>query len=213
MIYFYGPYERMYIFWPITGFLTIVNIFLIMPIFKCKEVGFNNKRIFYSLALFYPMLLIAIFVYSSFQFNYVVMPRDYFTTDVFPVTYDYSDLKGTVRIEYFSRDYYGNEEIYRESYDKDEIKEFLEFFRDSTLASESVADEVPNSSLDFDWENDILVVIRNMKFEDDGYQIFNVHLVDTSSYVLIRDGASPKHVYEIQDDLRLFIEEHLLLDT
>ena len=58
------------------------------------------------------------------------------------------------------------------------------------------------------------VMIRNMDTmdEDSGYYVMSIDLVDTSNYSLKYATLDEVVIYEVPEELRDFIIEHLLLD-
>lgn len=213
MYLFYGPYERLNVYWTVIVLLIVINVtFLIIIIYYRKELFSSKKIMMPSLA--FGVLLVMIFSYSRFQFNYVILPSQFFVTDVFYIGYEYSDFEDDVRIEYYARDYYGEDEIYRYSYDKDEIAEFLEFFRDVELLPSDSYESLGNPNVFRDWENDIHVMIRNMDSDDpdSGYYVFSIDIVDTSNYVLKYTSGGTVYIYELPEGLREFVLEHMYED-
>lgn len=177
-------------------------------LFKDKE--YTIKGISLS-EIVYVSLSLLLFSFSYFQFNYVVMPYDFFIGDAFPIGYEYKGLKDDVRIEYFARNYYEYGEVYRHSYDKDEIKTFLNFFEEieTTMDYELLG----SPDVWMDWDDDIHVMIRNMDEDNDGgYYVFSINLVDSSTYSLKISGGGVTVIYEVPEELKEFIVEHLLLD-
>ena len=208
---FYSPNERLSTYITVISLFALSIIILIITFLINKKNKISNKVkiiISYSLIGFNILLLL----FSYFQFNYVIMPYDFHVSDPFPNGYEYADLKDDVRIEYYARDYYGVEEIYRVSYDKDEIKAFLDFFKDIETRTDYQAQGSPNITLD--WENDIHVMIRNMDEDDpdSGYYVMYINLVDTSTFALKTSFNGVKTFYEVPEELRNFIIEHLLLE-
>ncbi len=208
---FYSPHER------ISTYIIVVSLFalsllllLITSILSRKKV--INARVQLIFAFSFIGFNILLGTFSYFQFNYVLMPYDFHVSDPFPTGYEYNDLKGDVRIEYYARDYYGEDEIYRESYDKDEIEEFLSFFKDIDTRMDYAEQGSPD--IYKNWVNDIHVMIRNMDDDDpeSGFYVMSIDIVDTSDYALKISGGGVVVFYEVPDDLKDFIEEHLLLD-
>jgi hypothetical protein len=139
------------------------------------------------------------------------MPYDFFKSDPMYFSYQYSNLNDDIRIEYYATDYYGEEEIYRVSNDKNEIEEFLEFFRDIETINTFELSETPNVYMD--WNNDIHVMLRNLDPDgENGYYIFSIDLVDTSIYAYSSNDAGGTLVYEVPEELRAFIISHLLIE-
>ena len=208
---FYSPNERLSTYITVISLfvLSIIILFIAFFINKKNKVSDKVKIIFsYSFIGFHILLLL----FSYFQFNYVIMPYDFHVSDPFPYGYEYADLKDDVRIEYYARDYYGVEEIYRVSYDKDEIKTFLNFFKDIETRTDYEAQGSPNITLD--WTNDIHVMIRNMDEDDpdSGYYVMYIDLVDTSTFARKSSFNGTITFYEVPEELRNFIIEHLLLE-
>lgn len=214
MISFYDTNERINIYWAIIGLILFLNILLGMFWFIRKDGMINGIRIAISSG-FYAVILIFIFMFAYYQFNYVVMPYDFYNNDeIFYVNYNYEDLSDDVRIEYYALDYYGIDEIYRESYDKNEIQEFLKLFKDIRLVTEEEYSQIGYQNTNLDWHNDIHVMIRNMDDIDNedgnsGYYVFSINLVDTSIYAMKNNGASPPQIYLVTEELRQFILNHL----
>ena len=214
MVDFFGSWERMFFYWVVVVSLFFLNgVFLVLLITNQKKKDVNKRNNV-------PIILCLCFIFlvivgSYYQFNYVVMPYEYFDNDeIFYIDYSYEDLHDTIRIEYYARDYYGEEEIYRISYDKDEIKDFLELFRDIRPISEEENLSLGYQNTNLDWHNDIHVMIRNMDNEngedsDTGYYVFSIDLVDTSVYAKKVNGSNPAIIYEVPDAFREFIICHL----
>ena len=208
---FYSPHERLPIYITVISLfaLSILILFITFKIDKKNNISSKVKIIISFSFIGFNILLL---LFSYFQFNYVIMPYDFHNSDPFPYGYEYADLRDDVRIEYYARDYYGVDEIYRVSYDKDEIKTFLEFFKDIETRTDYQEQGSPNITLD--WENDIHVMIRNMDEDDpdSGYYVMYIDLVDTSTFALKTSFNGVKTFYEVPEELRNFIIEHLLLE-
>lgn len=207
----YSPNERLnvYILMISLVVVSIVLLFITSILIKKKQISDKVQIVIAFAFIGFNILLV---LFSYFQFNYVMMPYEFYVADTFPYGYEYSDFKDDVRIEYYARDYYGTDEIYRESYDKDEIKEFLDLFKDIEVRMDY--EEQGSPDIFKNWENDIHVMIRNMDEDDttEGYYIMSIDLVDTSEYALKIIGGGVIVFYEVSDELRDFIEEHLLLN-
>ena len=213
MIIFYSPFERMYIYWSLVTILVIINILATILLVLFRKGNITNIR-FSIYTGVYVVIIGCLYIFSYFQFNYVIMPYNYFNNEIFYVNYSYEDLVDDVRIEYYARDYYGEEEIYRISYDKNEIEQFLNLFRDIRLLTEEEYEEVGYQQTNIDWHNDIHVMIRNMDDSDaedgnSGYYVFSINLVDTSIYAMKNNGSFPQQIYLVTDELRQFILDHL----
>lgn len=208
---FYSPNERLEVYITVIALLVLSFIILVITSILIKKKKISNM-VQIIIAFVFIGFNILLFTFSYFQFNYVVMPYDFYVADTFPYGYEYSDFKDDVRIEYYARDYYGTDEIYRESYDKDEIKEFLDLFKDIKVRMDY--EEQGSPDIFRNWENDIHVMIRNMDEDDPtgGYYVMSIDLVDTSKYALKISGGDVVVFYEVTDELRDFIEEHLLLN-
>lgn len=208
---FYSPHERL------STYITVISLFVlsILILFITFKIDKKNKisdKVKIIISFSFIGFNILLLLFSYFQFNYVIMPYDFHASDPFPYGYEYADLKDDVRIEYYARDYYGVEEIYRVSYDKDEIKAFLEFFKDIETRTDYQAQGSPDISLD--WENDIHVMIRKMDKDDpdSGYYVMYIDLVDTSTFALKGSFDGVAVFYEVPEELKNFIIEHLLLE-
>ena len=208
---FYSPHERLSTYITVISLfvLSILILFIIFKIHKKNKVSDKVKKMISNTIIRFNILLL---FFSYFQFNYVIMPYDFHKSDPFPYGYEYADLYDDVRIEYYARDYYGVEEIYRVSYDKDEIKTFLEFFKDIETRTDYEEQGSPNITLD--WENDIHVMIRKMDEDDpdSGYYVMYIDLVDTSTFARKSSFNGTITFYEVPEELRNFIIEHLLLE-
>lgn len=205
---FNSEFERAGMYKTIWIIVIVLNLalFYIRKRFEDKDLIYKKVPLSY---IIYSVVMVLVFTFSYFQFNYVVMPYDFFQSDVFYVNYDYNDLRDDVRIEYYARNYYEYGEVYKESYDKDEIQAFLEFFRDVEVTSDYQEAGSPNVFMD--WENDIHVMIRNMDVgSDTGYYVFSIDLLDTSDYAVRIESELGIEIYKVSDELRLFIVKHLL---
>ena len=205
---FNSEYERPGMYRTVWIIAIVMNLLLLFfrKKFKEKELIYRKVPISY---IVYSAIMVLLFTFSYFQFNYVVMPYDFFRSDVFYEGYEYADLLDDVRIEYYARSYYEHGEVYRESYDKDEIQEFLEFFRGLEIVPDYLEAGSPNVLMD--WNNDIHVMIRNMDVgSDEGYYVFSIDLLDTSDYAVRVENELGIEIYEVSDELRLFIVKHLL---
>lgn len=212
MILFYGPNERMSIFWFIIVFLLIVNIAYIYTLYfyedKRKVLGEINLTTF-----IYGVITGLTIIFSIFQFNYVIMPYQYFKSDVFWSNYEYKEFYDEVRIEYYTRGYLEYGEVYKVSYDKDEIKEFLDFFRGLELLPDSAYEDLGYPDVHMNWDdNDIHVMIRNMDSDDSdrGHYVFSIDLKGNSNYVYYGRVDDTVKIYEVPEGLREFIIFNLL---
>ena len=207
---FYSPNERLAVYLSVVSLVAVSFIALfIMSVFaNRKKLSDKTQMIVAGGFIGFNVLMVS---FSFFQFTFVIMPYDYYDADPFPIGYEYTDLKDEVRIEYFARDYYGTDEIYRESYDKNEIKAFLKLFKPIETRNDYEAQGSPDIFMD--WENDIHVMIRNMDEDnpDSGYYVMSMDIVDTSEYALKSASDDEVVFYEVPDELKEFVEEHLLL--
>jgi hypothetical protein len=206
MYYFYSVNERQYVYWTVITILGVLNLSLLMFMIFGYKLDHQRKRTTLILLI---GLLVTTFAYSYFEFNYVVIPADYFKSEVFYYQYKYGDLKDDVRIEYYARNFQGQAEIYRESYNKDEIKAFLNFFRNVELEPERAYENLNHPNVFLDWNEDIHVMIRNMEDDDNGYYVFHVDIVDTSDYVKSFSDGTTVYIYKLPAGLREFAVSHL----